>query len=623
MGTTSNRKGLLRMGSWYFLFHTLLLIPIALLYFRNIELSGDPFTWVYLIILTISHFAFLSYLVFIASYFPLALFFPNKKFLHIASTIVLSIAVFVLVVDTFVFHLYRFHINSFTLNLLFGGNATEIFEFHWIVYIIIGLIFLMCIAIEYIAFRFFERFFERKNFKHGWKVFAGIAVMILASHITYAWAEAAFYSPITKASRLYPLYFPLQASDFFYNSGIVDKEKQKYQVDQYLEKGTELVHYPLNPIVTSDSASNPNILLIVVDSWHYRTMDSLVTPNIAKFSKQSDIFDNHWSGSNGTRTGIFSLFYGLPGLYWYDMLNSSKGPVFINELLERNYDIALYPNASLANPPFDRTVFVELDTINMDTEGRNSNERDVQITKEWLDYTDLLHSNVDQRPFFGFIFYDTPHAIAHPLGDKAPFQPSWDYAKYHELNNETDELEFFNLYKNSVYFTDSLVGIVLNDLKEKNLLENTVVMITGDHGQEFNDNKKNYWGHNGNYSQAQLGVPLTIYFPGKSSTSTYSHWTSHYDIVPTLFEELFNCTNDVLDYSVGFNLYDQHKRDWLVVGSHDNFAILETDRITSIHYDRSYDITTPSLDELPEAKLRATLFNEIMKQTNRYYVHNK
>jgi hypothetical protein len=55
-----------------------------------------------------------------------------------------------------------------------------------------------------------------------------------------------------------------------------------------------------------------------------------------------------------------------------------------------------------------------------------------------------------------------------------------------------DPTPFFNLYKNSAYYVDSLVGRIIDDLKRNGRLNNTMVIITGDHGQEFNDNKKNY-----------------------------------------------------------------------------------------------------------------------------------
>ena len=79
MNTPLTRKKLLSYGSWLFVLHAIIAIPISFLYFRHIELSSDLFTWVYLIILTVSHFAFLMYLVYGILYVPIALLIPQKK----------------------------------------------------------------------------------------------------------------------------------------------------------------------------------------------------------------------------------------------------------------------------------------------------------------------------------------------------------------------------------------------------------------------------------------------------------------------------------------------------------------------------------------------------------------
>ena len=621
MNPMLTRKDLLKYGSWLFILHTLITIPISLLYFRHIELSADLFTWVYLIILTVSHFAFLSYLIFAIFYIPVALLIPRKKVLQILAIIVLSLSVIILLIDTEVYKLYRFHINSFTLNLLFGGNGLEIFEFHSNIYLLIILIIAIIILFEIFILKVFNKWYNKGVFKRPWPLFIIILILMMSSHLVHAWAEAAFYKPITKSSRLYPLYFPLQASKFIYKHNIVDKENSKYRMESYFNDDNKTLNYPRNPIKCSEENKYPNIVFLIIDSWHHETMDSVITPNIAKFAESGCQFMNHSSGSNGTRTGIFSLFYSIPGLYWYDFLASLKGPVFIDELIKRNYEFGIFANASLCNPEFDKTVFVELDSLRTETQGRNSNQRDIQITNEWLSFTDNHNSKDSTSPFFGFLFYDSPHSISHPADFKGPFQPEWKYAKYQELNNNTDPEEFFNLYKNTLNFVDSLVGIVLNDLKAKNLLENTIVVVTGDHGQEFNDNKKNYWGHNGNYSKAQINVPCIIYWPGIEN-KIYNHWTSHYDIVPSIMQNEFNCSNPLEDYSIGQNIFDVSSQNWLVVGSNDNFGIIEPDRITSVYFNFSYDITTPTLDNLADAKIRVNLFNDIMKKVNSFYYDN-
>jgi len=587
------------------------------LYYRNIELNAGVFTYFYLTILTISHFAFLQYLIFGILYIPFTFFFTQKKILQTIAILIFSTSIFILLIDTEVYKLYRFHINSFTLNLLFGGNGLEIFEFSSSLYLFAVLIFFAIILFEFFVLKLFNYLFKKEILKNGWLIFSIILLMLISSHLIHAWANAAAYKPITKSSRLYPLYFPLTATKLMYKCNLVDKDNSKYSMKSNFIDDNKTLNYPKNPISCSDSIKTPNILFITIDSWHYKTLDSVITPKIAKFAKKGCVFTNHSSGSNGTRTGIFSIFYSLPGLYWYDFLSASQSPVFIDELIKRNYKFGIFASASLNNPEFDKTVFINIDSLRTNSIGKKCYSRDINITNEWLAFVDKN----SKSPFFGFLFYDSPHTILHPPEFKGPFQPEWEYAKYQELDNDTDPTLFFNLYKNSVNFVDSLIGSILNDLQEKELLNNTIVIITGDHGQEFNDNKKNYWGHNGNYSKAQLNTPLVMYFPEKE-TKTYSHWTSHYDIIPTLMQDVFKCNNPIDDYSLGKNIADTSNRNWLLVGSNDNFGIVEPDRITSVYFNFNYDITTPSLDDIDNAKLRVELFNDIIKKANSFYYNS-
>lgn len=199
-----------------------------------------------------------------------------------------------------------------------------------------------------------------------------------------------------------------------------------------------------------------------------------------------------------------------------------------------------------------------------------------------------------------------------------PFQPAWDYPRYEILHNNIDETPFLNLYKNSVHFVDSLVGTVLNEIRKRGLLENSWVFITGDHGQEFNDNKKNYWGHNGNYSAAQMQTPLILHTPHNSGKK-YRHWSSHHDLVPTMLTEIFNCQNDIFDYSIGQNLRDTTQREWMLVGSPDNYAILQENKIISVYFNGTFDITDENLNPIKNASLQSDTINMIMKEVNTFY----
>ncbi len=612
-----SRSEALRTGGWFFLLNAGFALLIAARYMKHFTGIEGITAYAYIVIATLSHFVALVFIPYVLFYVPVALTIPRKVVLSCWSGLIATLTLGLLALDTFVFDLYRFHINRFTLELLFGGAGTDIFQFHVEDYLLVFSVLAAVLVGEWFLFRWLLQSKWRQSLRVGRWAIPAVALMMLGGHAIHAWAAATCYRPITKASRYYPLYFPTTANHFFVRMGWASPEQNQVNLGAVGDDEAKDLRYPLAPI-DADTASHPNILLILLDSWNYRAMDSAVTPNIARFAAKAQLFRNHYSGSNGTRTGVFSLFYSLPGTYWYDILAAKTRPVFIDQLLARSYRFGVYTSASLISPPFDQTVFAGVQGIPLRVPGDQAPDRDIQITADWLAFTRQFDDSSEARPFFGFLFYDAMHAISHPKDFKGPFQPAWEHAKYERLSNNTDPLLFWNLYRNIAYFEDSLVGMVLNDLQQRGLLESTIVIITGDHGQEFNENGKGYWGHNGNYSQAQVGVPLVVYWPG-ITPAVYDHWTSHYDLVPTVMPQAFGCRNEIRDYSIGRNLLDTTPRQWLLVGSEDNFGVIESDRITSINFDRTFDITDRNLNEIDGAKINAPLIDEILRTINVYY----
>lgn len=610
----SNRKTLISQGAWFFFFNSILFLLISTRYFHYFAKIDSFITAFYLVIATLSHFIGLSFICFLVLYLPAVAIYPKRKFAWIWAAIVASIGVSWLYIDSIVFQLYRFHINKFVLELLFGGGASQIFQFSIYQYLLILGIYAIGICVLLFCSKKIFSWQEKKPLKGGVWVITISALMMLGSHFIHAWADAANYCPITKSSRYYPLYFPTSAKNLMLKIGMVDAINQ----DNYAVcdgENARDINYPRHQLEMSSNCKT-NIILILIDSWYYKAFDSITQPNIYRFSKKCEVYQHHYSGSNGTRTGVFSIFYSIPGTYWDDMQSTQTGSILVDALLKNNYDIKTYASATLTSPPFNRTIFRKVRNLHTETKGDDVCSRDNQITADWLNTTKNYSG---KQPVFGFLFYDALHAVCHPKNFKGPFQPEWEYAKYEELDNNTDPTQFLNLYKNSARYVDSLVGRVLDDLEARGMLKNSWVIITGDHGQEFNDNKKNYWGHNGNYSAAQMQIPFLIYKPG-IKPKTYKHWSCHYDIVPTIFTELFKCKNPISDYSIGRLLSQSTPtRNYLLVGSKDNFGIVEPNKITNVYFNGNYDITDAHLNEFDNARIDGKFFNKVMLDSKIFY----
>ena len=295
--------------------------------------------------------------------------------------------------------------------------------------------------------------------------------------------------------------------------------------------------YPQKAIV-SESFDSTNIVIIAIDSWNYRALCNEIMPHTVAYANQNELFTNHLSSSNGTRGSIFGMFFGVSSYYWKDFDVTGTTPVMLDELNKRHYTIRTFPSATL-NPNFPKLLFRNSQGICPSTEGNSVYERDCRLTSNFISFLDSTQTS---SPFFAFLFYDLAHSFEYPEYLPKKFTPSWDFADYMKLNNDMDPTPYWNLYCNCISVVDSLVNEAVSAIEKRGLDKNTLIFITGDHGQEFNENHKNYWGHGSNYTYPQIHIPLIVHQP-KQSNKIFAHRTTHYDISTTILQDVLGVTN--------------------------------------------------------------------------------
>ncbi|MDR1729352.1 MAG: sulfatase-like hydrolase/transferase [Prevotellaceae bacterium] len=605
-----SRRVLLKAGMWFFLFNTVFVLLLSFRYFSLIPdelITEHPF---YLFSLILSHFVFLSFIPFFFLYTPITILTKNKRTSMICAIIGVTLLLFVLIIDSYIFSLYRFHINKFVVEQLLGPDAGQVFELPFVLYLLALLFFSLVIACEIYLFRLAYWVAGKSRMLYLYVICSVLIAFGLFTQIRHAFGEATGNRGVTGLDKYFPLCTPLNANKLLSVLGV--KTNNEHIDTDFTGKKYA---YPKTMLQTSPTGKN--IALIVLDSWHYETLDSITSPNLYRFAQKSSLFTRHYSGSNGTRTAIFSLFFGLPGMYWDDFRDKQTSPIMIDELQKNNYDIKLFPSASLRNPPLDKNVFVTVANQCSATKGLNAWQRDRSLTNNFLSF--LRNRNEASKPFFSLLFYDSLHSMIMPESFKPPFTPTWMYPKYESLGKDVDPTRFFNLYKNMVYYLDTIFGELITAMESEGLLENTIIIITGDHGQEFDDNRKNFWGHNGNFSDAQIRTPF-IYYSQENEPQVYHHLTSHYDVVPTLMQEVFSTQNPANDYSIGKSLFDSTKREFHLVDSYIAFGIIDTaGTITNIYYDGKYEMLDKKLNPLNEVNINPQLYEKAMELITSFY----
>lgn len=383
-----------------------------------------------------------------------------------------------------------------------------------------------------------------------------------------------------------------------------------------LHKSDYPLTYPKHALQCQKTPKPLNIVVIAIDTWRYDTMNPTITPNIAEFAKNTLRFENHWSGGNCTKAGLFSLFYSLPANYWDSVYAQKKGPAFLQALINADYQMGIFASAQLNFPAFDKTIFRDIKSLKIFTKGTTTIERDQQVTK---DFRQFIAARDKQRPFFSFLFYDAAHNYCESSPPKKqPFQPAVFVCNRFSLTKNSDPTTYMNRYRNAVHFIDNEVKKALMVLKQEHLLDNTIVIVTADHGEEINDKHSGYWQHASAYTAYQLHTPFLIYWPGKKA-ATYHHFTTHYDVVPTLMTSAINCKNPLADYTIGHSLFAQIKEPMLISGGYADYAIISKDQTLRIYEDGDYSLDDASGQPLQTLPKNINSLSAAFKLLNDYY----
>ena len=154
-------------------------------------------------------------------------------------------------------------------------------------------------------------------------------------------------------------------------------------------------------------------------------------------------------------------------------------------------------------------------------------------------------------------------------------------------------------------------------LERRKLLDRTVVVVTSDHGLEFDENGLGFDGHGTGFTSSQLRTPLLVRWPGRPPARV-DRRTSHFDVAPTLVAGLFGCSNPPSDYASGHDLFSDAQWDWLIATSYSDFALIEPERVTVV-YPAGYEIRDQNYRLVPNPKLSRDVVRAALREMSRFY----
>ena len=239
------------------------------------------------------------------------------------------------------------------------------------------------------------------------------------------------------------------------------------------------------------------------------------TPRIDAMADRGILFENTISPAPMTLPSHSSMLTGTNPPYHdiHDNLNSQLSPsnVTLAEILSKHgFTTAAIVSATVLEAQFGLNQGFDEYIDEMDGATAHANERSgaatSQLAMQWLD----KHQD---EPFFLFLHYFDPHDAYLP---PPPFS-----------NLFSD-----NLYAGEIAYTDHCIGQVIDKLETLGLLDTTLLIITGDHGEMRGDHGES--DHSFFIYQGAVKVPLIIVPPGRRTPKRIDQLAGLIDIVPTI-----------------------------------------------------------------------------------------
>jgi arylsulfatase A-like enzyme/Tfp pilus assembly protein PilF len=277
----------------------------------------------------------------------------------------------------------------------------------------------------------------------------------------------------------------------------------------------------------------PNVVVVTIDTLRADHLGcygykQIRTPNIDALAADGARFERAYTAVPVTLPSHTAIFTGtypmLSGMHDFaaNKLNPAQ-PTLASILKEHGYATAAVIGSAVLDSRFglnrgfdfyyDHFDFSRLEEANLDEMERPGNVV-ADLALDWL-------GKNSQKKFFLWMHLYDPHF---------PYRPPEPYS--HEYATQP--------YDGEIAFADEQVGRLLHFLKEKGLYQNTLIVLSGDHGESLGEHGEKT--HGFFIYNATMHVPLIIRLPGrlpgKRAALTLPDPVSLIDVMPTILAAL-------------------------------------------------------------------------------------
>ncbi|HZR31969.1 MAG TPA: sulfatase [Terriglobales bacterium] len=390
---------------------------------------------------------------------------------------------------------------------------------------------------------------------------------------------------------------------------------------------------------------SPNVLVIVVDTLRADHLSTYgyaraTSPNLSRIAMEGVLFANAMAPSSWTLPSHASMLTGLyPHQHGACCIDSTLGREYptLGEAFQRlgyrtaGFSASTYffsrrtrlgrgfihfeddfesPESAFPQTYFGERVENLLYRLHLakDRIGRRSARQINQHALRWIE-------SDRRRPFFAFLnYYDVhepylpPEPYLHSFTDlphpASPVPLAWDWFASLTPQQRQGEMD---AYDGAIQYLDTELGEFLRQLQQRGLDKNTVVVITSDHGEEFNEH--GFMDHLNALYRELLHVPLIVWEPGKLPAGLrVSTPVSTVSLPATLLDLVPNGASQVMPGTSVAKLWTEPGKDLSVMPVISELAHLRLTPLFPNYYGALTSITTSQWHYISGGKAGEELF---------------
>jgi arylsulfatase A-like enzyme len=300
--------------------------------------------------------------------------------------------------------------------------------------------------------------------------------------------------------------------------------------------------------VAQDKSAHPNVLLIVIDSLTTRRMGYMgysrpITPNIDRIASRSMRLLHAWAAathSNYAQPAILSSLFPrrIPWLDQYTRLDYPR--MLLHDVFFRTghalATISSQDQHWQGIARFEETTSPVYLWHAPDYDGPRVDIISEKVVPDEVTANraiDWMQDHKD-KPFSLYVNFQIAHfPYALPDGVTPRYTPAYfPYTANFVRYGDAEKPVLSNRYDNAIAYVDAQVGKLATYLEQSGLLDNTILVITADHGEMTGEH--GVVTHGKSLFEGEARIPLLVHYPPKVTPGDIRTPVSHLDVLPTI-----------------------------------------------------------------------------------------